>query len=247
MPAHFPSPATPDLRVFAFTFALSLLTGALFGLAPAWQATSPKLALTLKDHAGNVSSAGGTVRVRKAVVVSQVGLSLLMLIAAALFARSLDNLKNIDLGFRREHLLSFAVAPSLTGYKAERIRRFADEVQTRVAAAPRVQSAAVGAMSIITGDQNMSAISIEGRQPRDDENMTPWFDTVSPGYFQTLGIVLMAGRDFTARDRIGAPRVAVVNDVFADYYFKNENPIGRHFKTSHGAKGPIQIVGLLRR
>ena len=145
--ADLPLTAAPDLRVFAFTFALSLLTGVLFGLAPAWQATSPKLALTLKDHAGNVSAGGGHVRLRKALVVSQVALSLLMLIAAALFARSLHNLKNVDLGFRRERLLSFAVDPSLAGYKAERIRRFAEEVQTRVAATPRVQSAAVGVVS----------------------------------------------------------------------------------------------------
>ena len=222
--AELPLTATPDLRVFAFTFALSLLTGVLFGLAPAWQATSPKLALTLKDHAGNVSAGGGNVRLRKALVVSQVALSLLMLIAAALFARSLHNLKNVDLGFRRERLLSFAVDPSLAGYNAERIRRFAEEVQARVAAAPRVQSAAVGIVSIITGDQNMSTISIEGHQPKDDENMNPWFDTVSPGYFQTLGIPLLAGRDFTARDRIGAPRVAVVNDVFAELLLQEREP-----------------------
>jgi predicted permease len=215
-------------------------------VAPAWQATSPKLALTLKDHAGNVSSAGGNVRLRKALVVSQVALSLLMLIAAALFARSLHNLKNIDLGFRRERLLSFGVNPSLGGYSAERIRRFAEDVQGRVAAAPRVQSAAVGTVSIIAGDQTMSTISIEGHQPRDDENMNPWFDTVSPGYFQTLGIALLAGRDFTTRDRVGTHRVAVVNDVFADYYFKNENPLGRRFGIGRAGKTDIEIVGVVR-
>ena len=128
----------------------------------------------------------------------------------------------------------------------ERIRRFAEEAQARVAAAPRVQSAAVGTVSIIAGDQNMSTISIDGHQPRDDENMNPWFDTVSPGYFQTLGIALLAGRDFTARDRIGAPRVAVVNDVFANYYFKNQNPIGRRFGIGRGAKIDIEIVGVVR-
>jgi predicted permease len=244
--ADLPLTASPDLRVFAFTFALSLLTGVLFGLAPAWQATSPKLALTLKDHAGNVSAGGSNVRLRKTLVVSQVALSLLMLIAAALFTRSLHNLKNVDLGFRRERLLSFALDPSLAGYTAERIRQFAEDVQTRVAVASRVQSAAVGVMSIITGDQNMSTISIEGYQPKDDQNMTPWFDTVSPGYFQTMGIPLLAGRDFTVRDRTGAPRVAVVNDVFANYYFPNENPIGRRFRVGRGGKSDIEIVGVVR-
>ena len=244
--ADVPLTSVPDLRVFAFTFGLSLLTGVLFGLVPAWQATSPKLALTLKDQAANVSAGGGHVRLRKALVVSQVALSLLMLIAAALFARSLHNLKNVDLGFRRERLLSFAVDPSLGGYKAERIRRFAEEVRERVAATPRVQSAAVGVMSVINGDHSRASISIEGYQPKDEENMSPCFDTVSAGYFQTMGIPLLAGREFSARDRMGAPRVAVVNDVFANSYFRNENPIGRRFGLGRGAKGNIEIVGVVR-
>jgi predicted permease len=244
--ADVPLTSVPDLRVFAFTFGLSLLTGVLFGLVPAWQATSPKLALTLKDQAANVSASGGHVRLRKALVVSQVALSLLMLIAAALFARSLHNLKNVDLGFRRERLLSFAVDPSLGSYKAERIRRFAEEVRERVAATPRVQSAAVGVMSVINGDHSRASISIEGYQPKDEENMSPCFDTVSAGYFQTMGIPLLAGREFSARDRMGAPRVAVVNDVFANSYFRNENPIGRRFGLGRGATGNIEIVGVVR-
>src|ERR1035437_4658738 len=244
--ADLPLSTAPDLRVLAFTFVLSLLTGIIFGLAPAWQTTSPKLALTLKDHAGSVSAGGGHVRLRKALVVSQVALSLLMLIAAALFARSLHNLKNVDLGFRRERLLSFAVDPSLSGYGAERIRRFAGEVQVRVAATQRVQTAAVGEMGVISGNHKRASIAIEGYQPKDDENMSPCFDTVSPGYFQTLGIPTLAGREFTARDRMGAPRVAVVNDVFANSYFHNDNPIGRRFGLGRGSKGEIEIVGVVR-
>jgi predicted permease len=245
-PADIPLTASPDVRVFAFTFALSVLTGVLFGLAPAWQATSPTLALTLKDRANNVSGGTGHVRLRKILVVSQVALSLLMLIAAALFTRSLSNLKSVDLGFRHEHLLSFAVDPSLASYEAARIRRFAEDVQARVAAVPRVQSAAVGTIPLIADDQFMFTIFIEGHQPKDDEDMNPWFDAVSPGYFGTLGIPLLAGRDFTARDRAGAPRVAVVNDVFAKYYFPNESPIGRRFGIGRGTRPDIEIVGVVR-
>jgi predicted permease len=243
---NLPLNATPDLRVLGFTLALSTLSGILFGLAPAFQATSPKLALTLKDQAGNVSAGGGHVRLRKALVVSQVALSLLMLIAAALFSRSLHNLKNVDLGFRRDRLLSFTIEPSLANYKPERIRRFAEELQQRVAAAPRVQSAAIGDLSLIAGDQNSRSIFIEGYQPRDDENMNPWFNTVSPGYFSTLGIPLRLGREFTGRDRMGAPRVAIVNDVFVDTWFKNQNPIGHRFGIGRGRKGDIEIVGVAR-
>jgi predicted permease len=244
--AELPLTAAPDLRVFAFTFALSLLTGVLFGLAPAWQTTSPKLALALKDHAASLSAGGGHVRLRKALVVSQVALSLLMLIAAALFTRSLHNLNTVDLGFRRERLLSFSVDPSLAGYPPDRIRRFAEEVQARVAATPRVQAAAVSVTGVVSGNHFRASISVEGYQPKDDENMSPCVDTISPGYFQTIGIPLLAGRDFTTRDRIGAPRVAVVNHVFANTYFKNENPIGRRFGWGRGAHSDIQIVGVVR-
>ncbi|MEO8596910.1 MAG: ABC transporter permease [Candidatus Solibacter sp.] len=245
-PADVPLTASPDLRVFGFTLALSIITGIVFGLAPAWQATSPKLAMTLKDQANHVSGGAGHVRLRKVLVVSQVSLSLFMLIAAALFTRSLNNLKNVDLGFRRERLLSFALEPSLAAYKADRIRRFAEDVQARVAGIPRMQSAAVGTIPLIAGDQNMSTIFIEGFQPQEDQNMNPWFDTVSPGYFATLGIPLLAGRDFTAADRMGAPRVAVVNDVFAKYYFPRESPVGRRFGLGRGTKADIEIVGVVR-
>ena len=237
--------ANPDPRILAFTFLLSVVTGFVFGLVPALQATSPSLALTLKDRAANVSAGGGHVRMRKALVVSQVALSLLMLIAAALFVRSLHNLKNVDLGFRREQLLSFSIDPSLAGYPPERIRQFGENLQQRVAAIPGVSSAAIGVNPVIGGNVNMSTIVIAGRQAREDENMNPYFDSVSPGYFATMAIPLQSGRDFTARDRFGAPRVAIVNDVFVNYFFKHENPIGRRFVIGH-AKEDIEIVGVVR-
>jgi predicted permease len=244
--ASTPLAAAPDARVLAFTFALSTITGLLFGLAPAWQATSPQLALTLKDQAGNVSAGGGHVRLRKVLVVSQVALSLLMLIGAALFARSLHNLENVDLGFQRDHLLSFVVDPSLAGYKAERVRKFAEDLEQKIGEARGVRSASVGTVSVISGDQSQMTISIQGRQPKDGEDMNPWFDTVGPEYFRTMGIPLLAGREFMARDRAGAPRVAVVNDIFASYYFGNESPIGR--RIGRGADGllDIEIVGVVR-
>ena len=237
--------ANPDPRVLIFTFLLSVVTGLIFGLVPAWQATSPSLALTLKDGAANVSAGGGHVRLRKALVVSQVALSLLMLITAALFARSLHNLKNVDLGFRRDQLISFSLEPSLAGYRPERIRQFAETLQQRVAAIPGVRSAAIGVNPVIGGDVNMSTIVIGGRPRKEDDNMNPYFDSVSPGYFATMGIPLQLGRDFTARDRNGAPRVAIVNDVFVNYFFKNENPIGRRFAMGR-AKEDIEIVGVVR-
>jgi predicted permease len=244
--ASTPLSASPDVRVLAFTFALSTLTGLLFGAAPAMQATSPKPAATLKDQAGNLSAAGAHVRLRKALVVSQVALSLVLLIAASLFIRSLRNLENLDLGFQRNHLLSFSVDPSLAGYAATRIHSYAEQLQQRAAEVRGVRSAAIGTIRVLDGDEDIRTIAIPGHQPHEGEDMSPWVDAVSPGYFRTMGIPLLAGREFTAADRAGASEVAIVNDVFAKYYFPNENPIGRRFSQSARGSVPIEIVGIVR-
>ncbi len=239
---------TPSMnwRVFAFTFLLSVLTGTVFGLIPALQATSPSLAGILKDQAGSLSPAGGHVRLRKVLVVTQVAVSLLMLIAATLFARSLHNLQNVDLGFRRESLLAFGVDPSLNGYSPQRILQFAETLQNRLGAVRGVRSVALGENPLIADNINMSTVHVEGYRAKEEENMNPYFDAVSPGYFSTLGIPLLMGREFDARDRSGAPRVAIVNDVFAKYYFKNESPIGRRFGLGRDKDTPIEIVGVVR-
>jgi predicted permease len=238
--------ANLDLRVFAFTFALALVTGLVFGLAPAWQTTSPTLAHTLKDQGGSVSASAGHVRLRKALVISQVALSLLMLIAATLFARSLHNLKNVDLGFRRDGLLRLAIDPSLNGYPPQRIRTYAVSLQQRLMAVPGIRSAAIGSNPVIAGNVSMATIKVEGYQAKEDENMNPYVDTVSPGYFATMGIPLMLGREFGDGDRVGAPNVAIVNDVFAKYYFKNENPLGKRFGFARDKDTGITIVGVVR-
>ena len=235
-----------DLRVFAFTFALALATGVIFGLAPAWQTTSPELVGTLKDQAGNVSAGAGHVRLRKGLVIAQVALSLLMLIGATLFARSLHNLKNVDLGFRTERLVEFELEPALNGYPAERTRRFAEDVQQRLAAVPGVRSAAFGMNPVMAGDYAQRTIRVEGYQPKEDENMNPNVDSVSPGYFSTLGIPLLLGRDFSAGDRAGAPEAAIVNDDFARYFFGSQNPIGRRFGFGRNAATTLRIVGVVR-
>jgi predicted permease len=242
---NLPLTAAPDLRVLGFTILLCGVTGIVFGLAPAWQATSPQLALTLKDQAGNVSAGGAHVGLRKALVVSQVALSLLMLIGAVLFARSLHNLEAVDLGFRRDHLVSFSVDPSLSGYKAERIRQFAEDLQDKIGLTRGVRSAAVGTVSVISGDQSMMTIRLP-REPKEGEDMNPWYDTVGPEYFRTMGIPLLAGREFTSHDRAGAPVVAVVNDVFAKYYFGNENAVRQRFGRPRGKQDEIEIVGVVR-
>ena len=235
-----------DWRVFAFAFAVALITGIVFGLVPAWQVTAPSVATTLKDSAGSVSATAGHVRTRKVLVVAQVALSLMMLSAAVLFARSLANLNHVDLGFRRQRLLEFSVDPALNGYSAERIRQFAQNLTRRMESLPGVRSAAVGMLSVISGDWMRSAIHIPGYQPRDGEDMSSRYDYVGPGYFATMGIPLVKGREFSQRDARDAPRVAVVNEVFARYFFHGGNPLGRRVALSSAPQQSIEIVGVVR-
>ena len=235
-----------DWRVFAFAVALSLLTGTVFGLIPASRITAPSLAATLRDASGSISAAARHVRTRKVLVVAQFALSLLMLCGAMLFARSLVNLNRMDLGFRRDGLLQFTVDPSLSGYSAERIRQFAQSLTERMEALPRVRSASVGLLAVISGDTRRTGIRVVGYQPKDDEDMSSKRDLVGAGYFATMGTPLLAGHEFTAHDVRGAPRVAVVNEVFARYFFKGADPIGRKVTLAPNFDQTIEIVGVVR-
>jgi predicted permease len=235
-----------DGRVFAFTFALAVVTGIVFGIAPAWKATSPELAHVLKNEAATTTAAAGHVRMRKVLAISQVAISLVLLIGAALFTRSLRNLNRVDLGFQRDRLLSFSIDPSLNGYSPERTRQLIESVQQNVAELPGVRSAAVGVNAVVGDNVEAKAIRIPGHPAWEGEDLAPYVDAVSPGYFSTMGIPLVAGREFTPQDRAGRRRVAIVNDVFARYYFKDANPIGRQFVFARAKDAEIEIVGVVR-
>ena len=238
--------ATLDARIFAFAFLLSLATGLLFGLAPAWQATAPEIAAVLKDQSGTIVAAGGHVRMRKALVAAQVSISLLMLIAAALFTRSLRNLNHVDLGFRPARLMSFQLDPSLNGHPPDRIRALAENLPQRLSSIPGVLASALGANPVIANQHDVRSIRFAARPHRDDDDLNPSVDSVGPGFFAALEIPLLAGRDFTSRDRSGAPRVAIVNDVFARQYFHNATPVGQSFGFGPDQPRDIEIIGVVR-
>lgn len=236
----------PDLRVLAFTAAVSIVSGIFFGLAPALQTTRPDLASTLKDQAANVSGGAAQVIYRKALVIVQVALSLMLLIGAGLFLRSLHNLREIDPGFRADHLVSFSIDPSLNGYDSPRAISLFDRLSSSVQALPGVHAAAVSETPLLTGDNNLSSIEVPGREPKESD-ATPNFDLVNPGFFSAMGIPLVAGREFSAGDGSSAPRVAIVNDTFARAYFGNENALGRHFNFAGDKSKPqIEIVGIVK-
>jgi len=239
--------SVPDGRVLAFTFAVAVLTGLLFGLAPALQATRPELSGTLKDQAGSV--VGGTaVGLRKSLVVAQVSLSLLLLIGAGLFIRSLRNLRDLNPGFRTENLLTFAMDPTLNGYKPERSLQFYRQLTDRMNALPGVKSAALAVVQILDGNEWDQTVTVEGYAAKQGENVGPHMQFISPRFFETMGIPVLLGRDFTIQDENGAPKVAVVNEKLARRYFGGANAIGRHVGLggNPGTKTDIEIVGVVK-
>ncbi len=239
--------STPDWRVLGFNLSISLVTGVLFGFAPALQSTRPNLAGTLKDQAGSV--VGGTsVGFRKALVIAQVTFSLLLLIGAGLFIRSLQNLRDLDPGFQTRNLVSFFVNPTLNGYKDERSIQFYRQLDEAMSRLPAVQSAGLAVMPVLQGDEWDSSITVEPGKKRGDLTGGPHMNFVSPAWFQTLEVPLRAGRVFDARDNRKSQKVAIVNERFAKHFFGDENAVGRHMGmgSDPGTKTDITIVGVVR-
>src|SRR5580698_18258 len=206
--------STPDWTVLGFTFGVSMLAGALFGLAPALQSTRPQLASTLKDQAGGVIR-GGSVRLRKGLVVAQVSLSLLLLIGAGLFLQSLRNLKGMNPGFDVKNLLAFSVEPTLNRYDKpwtlEYYRRLRERLQTMLG----VESAAFVVVPIIQDNEWDNWVTIEGYTPKQVENPDPHMQYCTPGLFKTLKVPILMGRDFMDKDAGASPKVGIVNQKFA--------------------------------
>jgi predicted permease len=235
----------PDVRVGLFTLVVSLLTGILFGLAPALQLTRPAVAHTLKDEAAAVIGGSGA-RLRRVLVVAQVALSLLLLVGAGLFARSLHNLRRLEPGFEAERLLVFSVDPPLAGYDRTRVREFAQRLQQELEATPGVKSAAPALNPIMADSVWRSTIKVDGYTSKEGEDMSPQVNAVAPTYFATLGAPLLAGRDFDARDVQGAARVAIVNETMAKYFWGNESPLGKRFGFARDDRIDIEVVGVVR-
>ena len=249
-----PVSTTPDGRILAFTFAISALTGILFGLAPAVQSTKPDVTPSLKDNAGSV--VGGQGRVRKVLVSAQVATALLLLVGAGLFLRTLNNLLAVDIGFRTESVLSFTVDPSLNGYTPDRARQFVRALIERVTRTPGVEAFAFVTQRLIDNSQWSGNLTVEGYAPQGDDSAYALNNAVSPGYFAAMGIPVLRGRDFTDRDARTGPtaegvtdfRVAIVNETFARRYFKDREAVGRHigFGSDPGSPTPMEVVGVVR-
>ena len=245
--------AEPDSRILLFSVSVALATGLLSGVAPALQATQLDLFAALKEAAGTMAGGGRPARLRKTLVTAQVALSFLLLAGAGLFARTLFNLKNTPTGFENiGNLVTFQMDASGNGYTLPRIRNLYMDVLREIRATPGVKSAAFARLPLLEGWGWDHSMRVEGHQSHEDEDMQAYLNFVSPGYWQSMGIPLLAGRDFDARDRADTDAeamtsaVAIVNRKFAEHFFGKQSPIGRHIGWG-GEQGPlyIRIVGVV--
>ena len=232
--------------VLVFTLALGVLTGIVFGSYPAFMASRIAVASTLKEESGQVLSSGAS-RVRKTLVVAQMAISLMLLITAGLFAQSLANISKVDVGFRPENLLIFGVSPDLNGYKTQEIRAFAERATDELLAIPGVTGVSFSRVPFLDGSSWGSNVTVEGyAAPEDDPN--PSYADIGPGLMKTMGVPVNSGREFTAADRFGAPKVVLINERFAKKYFGNADPIGRRMKVGGGNNEPLdmEIAGVVK-
>ncbi len=238
---------SPDMRVFIFTATAMVLTGIGFGLVPALRASRVNLASAMKDQARGTGRRGRQ-SLGRTLIVFQVALSLLLLVGAGLLIRSLYNLRQIDLGFRPEHTLIFDLVHNPRNSEPTALARVAREVHERVRQIPGVQSASVSQL-ILFGPSDISTdLNIHDYQPQPGEKVKAHFNSISPGYFETVGMTMNAGRGIEERDRENAPLVVVINEALARRYFPAGKAVGRIMQINDEpiVGRPAEIVGVVR-
>jgi predicted permease len=236
-----------DLRMLAFNFAVALLTGLAFGLLPALQATRPDLVRAIKEQGAGGGTGPGHVRLRKGLVVAQIAVTAVLLVTAGLFTRTLQRLKGVDLGLRIENLATFSIAPQLNGYSPGQTATLLDRLLAGIAVLPGVTAASAAEIAVLTDNADSSNATIEGFTPGADDQAQLLKNWVGPGYFATLGIPLLAGREIAATDAAAGPKVALINRTMARRYFADRNPIGLRFAFGAGdrVRPDIEIIGVV--
>ena len=237
----------PDMRVLVFTLLVTILTSVLFGLFPSLHSTRLDLSSRMKSTSS--SSVTGSYRRRlplnKSLVVGQVSFSLVLLIAAGLFVHSLSKLSHVALGYNTENLLLFRVNAGAGGYKGAATTRLYEDLLARISAMPGLRGAAVSHNGLFSHSESGDPITVEGYTPKSGEEMESWIDHVGPGYFSTMGIPILLGREIGSQDGAAGLRHAVVNEAFAHEFFPSTSPIGKHVRDIYpGNPGDSIVVGV---
>jgi predicted permease len=235
-----------DGLTFTATVAVSLLTGLLFGLYPAWSAARSSLALAMKEDSGSASASKGGVRVRRALVCAQVALSMILLIPMGLLLRSLVNLTRADIGLRTGNTIVFTISPELNGYSFEQCRAFFRRTEEALSAIPGAGSATVSMVPLIAGSNWGNSLKVDGYPDDLNGDTHSMLNAVGAGFFGKFAVPLLSGREFTADDTPNSPKVAVVNERFARHFFGEGSPIGRRFSNSGSKTLDIEIVGVVK-
>jgi predicted permease len=242
------SSLTFELRgnMVLFAGALSIGTGLLFGLFPALHSTRPNLVSALKAQAGQPSGARTAARFRTSLVVIQIALSMALLISAGLFIKSLTNVSRVDLGLKTEKVVAFRASPVLSGYDQPRARTFFERAEQELATIPGVTGVAMSRVPLLSGSNSGNDVSVEGFPRGPDTDTNSRMNEINPGYFRALGIPLVSGREFTAADSPGTPKVAIVNEAFAKKFNLGREAVGKHMALGGGTTLDVEIVGLVQ-
>jgi len=237
-----------DTSVLLYAVAATLLSGIFFGVLPAWRVTRNSVTDVIKDQGSTSSASVAHVRFRKILVAGQVAFTLLLLAGAALFTKTLWNLRNVDLGLRTEHVISFTIAPALNGYDLPRTIRLVDDLRHRLAALPGVHGVTSSELGALTGDTAGANITAEGGAEVPEDKQTVNFIAAGPAYFTTFRVPLVSGRDLTDADNSTSPKVAVIGETVAKRFFPGRNPLGMKFCFGGGdkVKPDITVVGVVR-
>jgi predicted permease len=247
-------PATQTLqwsiepRVILFAAALTIGTGLLFGLFPALHSTRPDLLSTLKGQAGQPSGARAASRFRTSLATAQIALSMALLVSAGLFTKSLFNVSRVDLGIKADNVVTFGIAPELNGYLPERSKALFERLEDELAAMPGVTGVTAGLVAVLAGNNWGSSVSVEGFKWGPDLDTESRYNEIAPAYFSTLGIPLIAGREFTRADGATGPKLAIVNEAFAKKFNLGRDVVGKRMSNNGGAnaKLDIEIIGLVQ-
>jgi putative ABC transport system permease protein len=237
-----------DYRVLIFAAAVSILTGILFGLAPALRATRANIQTILKDQGSSVSAGRSNVRTRKFLLASQIALTVVLLAAAGLFAHSLLNLNRQDLGVRPDHVLQFSISPELIGYTPQQSVVLVERIRKNLESLPGVRAASASEIPMLASSNSSSNITVQGYKEQENENMDVDQNFVGPDFLSAMGAALLSGREIHESDTATAPNVAVVNEKFVQRFFAGREPIGQHFGFGGGddVHLDVEIVGVVK-